>query len=614
MNLAQQYARLADRAARRGDPASARIYACQAAGARRYASPDPVRSYSIWRRNLLWALEGQTVAMPSDAQTRRWFDNGMSVADARDKFLRDQLRGATRFRRAQGTAIPAQTYARLAARAARQGDPASARIYMRQAREAGWTLYFRLAWGARARGDRASARIYLRQARGEALRYEGWDESKHPRGQPGNKGQFASSPGGGGGGGEAPAAGKGQPPAGEGKAAAQAPAGRDEAGLRSYLESEFEKLGPGTAGWFEGTYKSWAKKKIKEYEEHGGAAGLSDAFTKEPTTPPPPGKVYDPDVEADADGDGITDAARVGVPAMQVPPPPPIGRLPNLTEQERRVESDFRDGFMRDPVGVAARFAAYARGLKPGEPPTFGTDDAKVLCDSWGGLKADEDKVARSYNRAVLNCAVHQTANAIAKAAFLQELDTMKPGDQIMVTVGGCGAGKGFGLKKVDKAKALKMASKAVWDSAGDQNATENPWVQQEAEKRGLKVAYAYVSVDPYRQWGDPEKGVVKRANDTEDGRMVAIDVFADSYAIGARNFAKFYEQNKGNPNASFIFLDNNKFPVEIPGIPESDLKIDRHKLAAHATKFIEDHPEIPEHIKRGARISERIWAGREHQ
>jgi hypothetical protein len=90
--------------------------------------------------------------------------------------------------------------------------------------------------------------------------------------------------------------------------------------------------------------------------------------------------------------------------------------------------------------------------------------------------------------------------------------------------------------------------------------------------------------------------------------------VFADSYALGARNHQKFWEANKANPNASFVFLDNNKFPVEIPGIPPEDLKIDRDKLVAHATKFIEDHPEIPEHIKRGARISERIWAKRGQQ
>src|SRR5262249_17451605 len=139
----------------------------------------------------------------------------------------------------------------------------------------------------------------------------------------------------------------------------------------------------------------------------------------------------------------------------------------------------------------------------------------------------------RAKNRATLNLALHQTANAIAKRAFVQHLNTLKEGDEILVTVGGCGAGKGYALGNVPEALAMKDRSKAVWDSAGDQNATENPWIQSEAEARGLKVNYIYVHADPYSQWAHPERGVVKRAADPKDGRMVDAYVFADSYAIG---------------------------------------------------------------------------------
>jgi hypothetical protein len=145
-------------------------------------------------------------------------------------------------------------------------------------------------------------------------------------------------------------------------------------------------------------------------------------------------------------------------------------------------------------------------------------------------------------------------------------------------------------------------------EQVGQGVATENPWVQKEAEKRGLKVAYAYVSVDPYRQWGDPEKGVIKRAQNPKDGRMVTTEVFADSYELGAKNHHKFWQANKTNPNASFVFIDNNgKDPVELPGIPEADLKIDRHKLAAHAARITRES-SAPGRIKRGALVGERIW------
>ena len=41
-------------------------------------------------------------------------------------------------------------------------------------------------------------------------------------------------------------------------------------------------------------------------------------------------------------------------------------------------------------------------------------------------------------------------------------------------------SGKGYSLDNTPEAVAMKKESKAVWDSAGDQNATENPWIQQE--------------------------------------------------------------------------------------------------------------------------------------
>jgi len=151
---------------------------------------------------------------------------------------------------------------------------------------------------------------------------------------------------------------------------------------------------------------------------------------------PAPGVVYKPKVDADRNKDGVTDAARVGVPASAVPPPPPVGRLPNLTLKERRAESAFIRAFEKAPDKVAGDFRVQMHNAKkPGEPPTFGTDDAKLLYSGWNHA----DPAQRAKNRATLNTPLHQTANAIAKRAFVHELDTLKPGDEVLVTVGGCG-------------------------------------------------------------------------------------------------------------------------------------------------------------------------------
>lgn len=330
-------------------------------------------------------------------------------------------------------------------------------------------------------------------------------------------------------------------------------------------------------------------------------------IANETTVKPPKGsRVYNPKVHSDKNRDGVTDAARVGVPAMSSPPPPRIGRLPNLTRRERAVETAFVKAYERAPDKMAGDLRMIiAKNTKPGEAMTFGTDDAKSLTTAWSHV----DPQIRSQNRATLNNALHQVANAVTKRAFLHHLDTLKKGDEVMVTVGGCGAGKGYALKNVPEALAMKQRAQAVWDSAGDQNATENPWIQREAEKRGLKVNYVYVHADPFTQWAHPERGVVKRAADPSDGRMVDAQVFADSYAIGARNHAAFQRRNSNNPNATFLILENSGTPKRLDALPHSATTIDRTELANFAVKTVQEG-NAPKHVKRGALSGLRIWKG----
>jgi hypothetical protein len=272
------------------------------------------------------------------------------------------------------------------------------------------------------------------------------------------------------------------------------------------------------------------------------------------------------------------------------------------------VEVKFARDFEKNPKQVSKDFLAMVLDGK--KPPTFGTDDAKMLTAEWSGEPGEE----RSVRRATLNTALHQTANAVAKRAFLEHLDTLGKGDSVLVTVGGCGAGKGYSLGNVDIAKDAAAKAQAVWDSAGDQNATENPWIQAEAEKRGLAVTYVYVHANPKVSWADPNRGVIKRANNPEDGRMVDADVFADSYAIGAQNHLAFSEKHKDNPNAKFIYIDSeDKAPTLVESMPKSAVSFDRKELAAFAKQALKDS-DAPEHIKQGGSVGSRIWKSREKE
>jgi hypothetical protein len=273
--------------------------------------------------------------------------------------------------------------------------------------------------------------------------------------------------------------------------------------------------------------------------------------------------------------------------------------MPNLTADERSVEEAFASAFERNPGGMVG---AYKKLLEAQAAPekkiTFGTDDVKALAAAW----QDPD------NRARYNIALHQTANAIAKRAFLERLDELKPGDRILVTNGGCGAGKGYALKNVAETKSLAQQVGAIWDSAGDQNSTENTWVMAEAQKRGIRPVFAYVHADPFDAWASEKKGVVFRANNPKDGRMVDADVFADSYAIGAKNFAAF--QAKHEKDADFIYLENKDTPKVLSAFPREALGVDRNKLRRFAHETVgKRSSSLRPSVTRGALIGSRIWS-----
>lgn len=298
--------------------------------------------------------------------------------------------------------------------------------------------------------------------------------------------------------------------------------------------------------------------------------------------------------EIDKNNDGITDAARVGVPGMSSPPPPDsIPRLPNLTPHERLVESRFADAYEADPQQMVDAYLAQV--AKSSAPNTFSTDDAKML---------DPDYAKSNDNKAIYNVAVHQTANAIAKKAFVEYLDkvvSQLPPDKrtVLVTAGGVAAGKGYALENSSAADVAKRVG-AVWDTAGEQNSTELPWVLKEASMRGIKATFAYVDADPITTF----ERVVSRAQ--KNGRMVDADLYADSYAIGARNFLAFANSNKAT--ADFIYLSNRGKPSVVNFMP-SEALVDREKVYDAARNYLKSKAgTVSTAIMRGGLIGRRIW------
>jgi len=311
-----------------------------------------------------------------------------------------------------------------------------------------------------------------------------------------------------------------------------------------------------------------------------------------------------PDPTTDEDGDGVGDYSRVGVPAKSTPPPPKIPRLPNLTEDERTHEEQFAARFESDPDTMAAQYRdAMAKGELGDGPNIFGTDDAKMLHGAYS---------ESLENRAKYNVPLHQTANAIAKRAFVQHLQQvvakMPPEARtILVTAGGVAAGKGYSISKDQEISKLASSVAAIWDSAGEQYSTEMPWVLDQAKKAGASVTFLYVHANPETNWmhTDPRRGVVNRAK--KKGRMVDAKLFAESYEYGAKNFAAFRKKHASTPGVSFAVIDNSADTKKVADLPGEALSVNSEDLTARAIAGLEGS-DAPEHIKQGGTIGKRVW------
>lgn len=430
-------------------------------------------------------------------------------------------------------------------------------------------------WTARQVGRQDDPEAYRRP--GETERYAGrWEESKHPRAEDGRFGTKA------------------------GQHAGDAP-GKPATPLASGPGPDAPKPAAGGANATE-------------------PADSVDEVRHQPKTAPPPGG-YAPDPGQAQPGE-LLPASRVGVGPHEVPPPPSkIHQLPNLNPDERRVETSIRERFEANPDGEADRYiqAMESGVFGPNKTNVFGTDEAKLIMPELAG---HPDPAERKKAQALYNTAAHQTANATTKRAFMRYLDKVAklPPERrnVLVTAGGCAAGKGFAIGKVPHVLESQKLAGAVWDSAGEQNSNELPWIADECAKRGIGVHAVYVHANAEEVW---DRALSRAAG---EGRMVDARVFSDSHTHGARNFQKFAQSYGANPNVSISYIDNGRpakdgidpktgQPAKIPdiqpmnGIPPEALQRDPDQLY-HSILQRTERTDAPAHVKQAALAGTRIW------
>jgi hypothetical protein len=216
-----------------------------------------------------------------------------------------------------------------------------------------------------------------------------------------------------------------------------------------------------------------------------------------------------------------------------------IPRFALLSEQERAHETAFIDAVMKDPETHLAGAGRLALEEKP-PLPMFEVDAMKRLYDPYGRDKKPASADERAL-RLEINHALHPTAVAVARLAFLKQLDELAklpdddPHKSVMVTCGGCAAGKSDMFKMIARLRG-DLPFGAVWDAAGEGDARENQWILEACKSRGITAQFGFAAASPMTRYND----VLARSEAV--GRVVDVATFTNSYVEGSKNMKAFME------------------------------------------------------------------------
>lgn len=214
-----------------------------------------------------------------------------------------------------------------------------------------------------------------------------------------------------------------------------------------------------------------------------------------------------------------------------------IPRFEKLSPKERAYETQFAESVTADPALYIEGVELLARNERL-NTSIYEVDAAKRLFPPYGdGCKpasSDEREI-----RAESNHALHPTATALERLAFLKKLDALAqledgdPQKRVFVTGGGCAVGKGS-LTDVVKRLQGKMSFGAVWDAAGEGDAKESAWILDACMSRGIEVVFGFAANDPRKTFRAVlERGLI-------GGRIVDVVTFAKSYVNGTAEMDAF--------------------------------------------------------------------------
>lgn len=214
-----------------------------------------------------------------------------------------------------------------------------------------------------------------------------------------------------------------------------------------------------------------------------------------------------------------------------------IGKVANLTPEQREVEARTVWDLENDTVGYLARYEA-ANGNY------LGADNAKELFPLYSATE-------RTRRRFVE--AVHYASGALVKEIWLHKLAQPPKSfnEYVLFTAGGPGAGKTAAIECQPACRALVARAYIVHDTMLAELERGRAKIDQVLDSQRFAVVL-YV----YRPVESAMVGVIDRARQT--GRIVTLADVARKHYESQETFIALAEAYRSTPTASFRVIDNS--------------------------------------------------------
>ncbi len=214
-------------------------------------------------------------------------------------------------------------------------------------------------------------------------------------------------------------------------------------------------------------------------------------------------------------------------------------------------------------LGQADRAIEDRLARRLGTDMAAAADDYAKLPDSMGGKILNTD-VARELSPDYLadrtrSAAVHEPASWFVKQLYEHKLAELKPGERVVFTSGGTGAGKTTAIQSIDAARQLQDGAAIVYDTNMNSLASAVSKIEK-ALKAGAEVHIVHVQRDPVEAL---VKGALPRAMRQEQqfgsGRTVPLAEHARTHRGAAEVIQQIAGRYADNPNVHIAIIDNTR-------------------------------------------------------